>query len=88
MNKSPTVADNDTDALADGIDGDLKGEVVCHHDDWLQLLGVALGIANEQSDIVPFPIGEFFRVTVFRKTLVSQNRKQSMCDACAQDASE
>lgn len=40
--ESPTVADNDADALANGIHGDLKGEIVCHHDDRLELLCVAL----------------------------------------------
>lgn len=51
-----TIADNDTDALTNSIDSDLKSEIVRDHNHWLSFLRVCLRIPEQKANIVPAPV--------------------------------
>lgn len=59
-----TVAHDDAGALADGVDGDLEGQVVGDEHDGFLLAGVDVRVAEQETDVVPRPVGESFRVAV------------------------
>lgn len=72
--------------MANGINSNLKSEIVCHHDRRLALLCVVgivnqqSGIVNQQSDIVPLSIGKLFGVSVasvVRRALLDGNEPVS-----------